>query len=613
MYETEANGKFAPASELPDLAAWGELKGQLLARTLLSWSEHCTECVWPTCYATCDLFSPREDGRCRRFEEGMVRIDCPSAVNSYVLKITFKKWGKLWSPGTIRLRKPEEAHRIEQRDYLIGRTLFQLPAPEGMRRKIAGKRYIWKKRMAQQLSATSELPSSFLIECFNPEPASISLSLTMRSATSQINPIPFQKLIEVQPGFQRVRVPMCEITRIFDLTSPFQVDLIPNSDTDLTTLYFGLVDFVLEVPVETGPSANGKTDAEAKDRPKKVKCVVWDLDNTLWDGILVEDGVTNLKLKPYIAEMIKMLDRRGILNSIASKNNRDEALQALNNFGLDDYFLYPQISWQPKSEGIKRIAESLNIGLDSVLFVDDTQFELQEVQVACPGVRVLPAGDDRTILQMRECDVPVTAESANRRAMYQVESKRQEEAGSFGTDYLAFLRHCKIRLNIRPMTADNIERVHELTQRTNQMNFSGNRYTREVLKDILADDNLDTFVLDCEDRFGQYGVVGFSIVDSREPRMTDLMFSCRIQAKRVEHAFLSHIIRKYIAESKSDFYANYRKTPRNAPAGRVFADLEMEELGARDGVTSLLFSKDRLVQDDRIIEIVVHEREACNT
>jgi FkbH-like protein len=177
-------------------------------------------------------------------------------------------------------------------------------------------------------------------------------------------------------------------------------------------------------------------------------------------------------------------------------------------------------------------------------------------------------------------------------------------AAEFKSDYLAFLRDCQIQLSIRPMTGENIERVHELTQRTNQMNFSGNRYDRDVLKTVLATSYLDTYVLSCEDRFGSYGVVGFSIVDRREPRMTDLMFSCRVQSKRVEHAFLAYIMRTYIRESGKDFWANYRKTPRNAPSGKVFADLGMEEVGTADGVTSLVFPKDREVPEDGLIRIV---------
>src|ERR1700683_1746565 len=101
MYETEANRRQESREQIPvEIAArFRELKenGTLGERTGLPWSEHCTECVWPTCYTTCDLYSSREDGRCRRFADGMVRIDCAEALNSYVLKIRFKQWGKLWT------------------------------------------------------------------------------------------------------------------------------------------------------------------------------------------------------------------------------------------------------------------------------------------------------------------------------------------------------------------------------------------------------------------------------------------------------------------------------------------------------------------------------------
>jgi FkbH-like protein len=278
-------------------------------------------------------------------------------------------------------------------------------------------------------------------------------------------------------------------------------------------------------------------------------------------------------------------------------------LAVLKKFQLDQYFLCPQISWQPKSQALKTIAQQLNIGIDSILFVDDSEFELQEVQSVCPDVKILNAAAYRTLPERSECQVPVTAESRERRKFYQVEADRQTVARNFSNDYLAFLRHCQIRLTVRPMSDENLERVHELTQRTNQMNFSGNRYDREVLRKLLSTSSIDTFVLSCEDRFGSYGVIGFAVVDRREPRMTDLMFSCRIQSKRVEHAFLASLIRRYIAESGDDFYANYRQTPRNAPSGKVFADLGMEVAGSRDGVLSLRFRRDWAVPDDGVIEI----------
>jgi FkbH-like protein len=387
---------------------------------------------------------------------------------------------------------------------------------------------------------------------------------------------------------------MNKIRKVLNVQAPFNIELIPNDVEDGTTLYFGLMEFVQEVE-------------QVVEESKKIKCVVWDLDNTIWDGILVEDGPGDVKLKPQISDVIRALDARGILHSIASKNNHDEALQTLKRFELDEYFLCPQISWRPKSEGISEIARQLNIGTDTLVFVDDSEFELEQVKTVFPEVRVLNALQFRSLSEMKECQLPVTAESKERRKMYRVEAERQDMAEGFGNDYMAFLRHCQIQLSIQPMTRENLDRVHELTQRTNQMNFSGKRYDRDVLRDILTTPYLHTHVLSCEDRFGSYGIVGFCIIDSREPRMTDLMFSCRIQSKRVEHAFLGYIIRNCIKESNKDFFANYRKTPRNAPSGRVFAELGMEEVEVSAGITSLIFPRNKEVPDDRVIKIVASE------
>ena len=604
MYETEANHKTESMEQIPAdvIRRFQEMKAIVLERTVLPWSEHCTECVWPTCYTTCDLYSPREDGRCRRFADGMVRIDCPDALNSYLVKIRFKQWGKVWTPGNTRLRSPEAAMRLERRDYRIGSALYQLPGFVPLKALVSQKRYGFKKRVAQQTNRSGAAPTAFVVECYNPAAKTVRLSLTMRAVDEKVR-IPFQKLIELTPGFHRVRVPFEEISKFLDVSTPFTIDLVPNEDETETTLYFGIMDFVREVAPKTEAQPKGGKD----EKEKKVKCVVWDLDNTMWDGVLVEDGPEKLRLKPGIAETLKALDERGILHSIASKNNSEEALAVLKRFGIDEYFLCPQISWEPKSRGVQTIAKQLNIGLDTFLFVDDSPFEREEVNTVCPEVRALDATQYLEIPAMDICQVPVTDESRERRQMYKVESQRLSLADNFGNDYLAFLRYCNIRLNISPMTRENLPRVHELTQRTNQMNFSGNRYEKSVLEGILSMPHLDTYVLEVEDRFGSYGIVGFSVVDSRTPLMTDLMFSCRVQAKRVEHAFLAYLIRKYIAQTGTDFQANYRKTSRNAPSGKVFDDMLLEEIKVEDGVSRLLFPRDREVRDDGIMEVVAQE------
>ncbi len=595
MYESEINSKVETAEQIPSevLKAFSTSREVVSMRTVLPWGEHCTECVWPTCYATCDLYEARPGGNCRRFMDGMVRIDSNSVLGGYLLKIRFKQWGKLWTVGNIRLRSISEAEHIESRDYKIGSMIQTLIMPEPVRNFVSAKRYSFKKRVAQVARLSTARPSSFMLECFNPGEASIQISLTIRSQ-DPLRKIPYQALLEVKPGFNRIKTPVQDINAVVPLEQPFGVELIPNDVPDGTTLYFGTMEFVLE-------------NALAEKKPQqavKVKCVVWDLDNTLWDGILVEDGSSNLRLKPGIRDMMIELDRRGILQSVASKNNFSEAMDVLKAWGLEQYFLFPQISWNPKSESVSAIIKGMNIGEDTVLFIDDSSFELEEVQSVHPKVRVLKAEEYTGLLSRPEFDVPVTAESANRRKMYQLESERQVIADSFGDDFRAFLKHCNIRVGLASMTKENIARVHELTQRTNQMNFSGNRYDRARLEEILASSHLDTYVIKCEDKFGSYGVVGFAIVDSREPRLTDLMFSCRIQAKRVEHAFLAHIIHKYLSNDKSTFYANYRRTDRNEPSGRVFADLGFEESGISDGVSLLSITRNAVTSDDGIIHIV---------
>ena len=593
MYETESNRKVESPGQIPSdvITAFGSLAGTIDARTALPWSEHCTECVWPTCYTSCDLYSPREDGRCRRFVDGMVRIDCPGSINGYLLKIRFKQWGKLWTPASLNLYSASEAARREKNDYRLGTVFRDLPLPVSLKKLAVTKRYSWKKRMAVRDTRNGGTPTAFLLECYNPTDRQVDMSVTIRSAGAQSR-IPYQTLVSLLPGYQLRRIPYREISEVIDLTYPFNVELIPNGVDKELTLYFGLLDFVQEKPQPA------KTT-----QVQTIKCVVWDLDNTLWDGILVEDGLAGLTLKPGIQAIIEQLDRRGILQSVASKNNLDDALAALRHFGLSDFFLCPQISWEPKSAAVAQVAAHLNIGIDSMVFVDDQEFERKQVEAMCKGVRTLDSKDYLSIPEREECNVPITGESMNRRNLYKTEQERDQAQGNFKDDYEAFLKHCNIRATVTPLTESNLERVHELTQRTNQMNFSGNRYDRALLHHIILTSYLDTYVLACEDRFGNYGIVGFGIVDRREPRLTDLMFSCRIQSKRVEHTLLRSMIAKYSKETGKDFYANYRKTQRNLPSGRVFEDLGLIETGETGGVTQLVFPHGRELPDDGIVDL----------
>lgn len=598
MYEAEVNGRVEPPETIPAgiLALFSEYRPLVEARSLLPWGEHCTECAWPSCYATCDLYEPRADGNCRQFVGGVVRISNPQGTTPYLQKITFRRWAKLWTVASMRCHTPEAADFAERVNLVVGGAARNSPLPPGIKRRVLSKvSYFRTQQLAERPPSEASRPDYLVCEVYNPNDRSVGLTLSIRER-GETRRGSFQRLITVAPGFRREKIPLGEINGAVATTGVFEIELVPNEAEGLT-LYFGLLDFVKE-----RPRTAGAAPAAAKTSPK-VKCVVWDLDHTMWSGILTEDGPERIRLRDGIVDVVKELDRRGILQSIASKNNRDEAVAVLEALGLAEYFLQPQIHWRPKSVSVGAIAEALNIGIDTLMFVDDQPFERHEVAAAWPQVRVVDAADAHRILELPETQVPVTEESRTRRLMYRQEEQRAALQHAHDGDYLSFLKQSGITVEWAALKEANLQRVYELAQRTNQMNFSGNRYSLDQLRQVMHDDGLATYVLRCADRFGAYGIVGFAMVDRRQVRLLDLMFSCRVQSKRVEHAFLAWLLERHIAGGTKDFLANLRKTPKNAPSSAVFGEIGFHEDGTEDGLTTLRYPAARPVPDDGIIAI----------
>jgi FkbH-like protein len=576
MYETEVNNVRETAEAIPEETRrrWSQLSPHVTARTVIPWGEHCTECAVPKCYLTCDLYQKRPvDWDCRRFFTGMGRVFGVSGVMPWLLKIHFKKWGKIWADGTTRLTPLACATRMEYANVWLGAAIQNIPGPERLRRRFA---HAYRKRRDLWLKGRTggPLPDYFLIEVYNPGSTGIPLTFYVRTRINEATTPPFAARFIVPPGLHRMCFPTETIRASINLSVPFHLEISPSDSEAQPLLYFGCMDFVHD------------TSLIAPRKAGSCKCVVWDLDNTVWDGILVEDGPDAIRLKPGIKEIFSELDRRGILISVASKNNPDDVMPVLRRMGLEEFILKPQISWEPKGPAIQRIARALNIGTDTLLYVDDSPFERAEVGAVCPEAQIIDAADANWLLWRPECQTAQTAESAKRRHLYMQENRREEALQQAQGDYEAFLRDCKIQVRILPFDEKLMARIHELAQRTNQMNFSGIRYTREQLDLIRADKNKEGSAIEVQDRFGTYGIVGFSIMDSGQNMLTDLAFSCRIQSKRIEHAFLSHLLRRHPARP---FRARWRKTERNAPSGKVFADLGFREVKESDGVTELAF------------------------
>lgn len=294
-----------------------------------------------------------------------------------------------------------------------------------------------------------------------------------------------------------------------------------------------------------------------------IKCVVWDLDNTLWDGILSEQG--EVQLKPGVEELLLMLDERGILQSIASRNNHEDAVDKLRSLGLDHFFLYPQINWGDKSGSIETIRKNLNIGIDAIAFVDDQPVERMEVQQRFPEVYCLDAAEYLSLkTDKRFIPERITADSRQRRLMYQQDIARTMEEERFPQNNLAFLQGLEMELYISVADQQDLDRAEELTLRTNQLNATGKIYSYDELSRLMQDENYRLVLCELTDRFGSYGKIGLVLLSLREAELhiEMMLFSCRVMSRGIGSMMLQYLYRKAL-ERSSRLTASFRDTGRN--------------------------------------------------
>lgn len=275
---------------------------------------------------------------------------------------------------------------------------------------------------------------------------------------------------------------------------------------------------------------------------RKIKCVVWDLDNTIWDGTLIEGDT--LSLKDGVPEVLQTLDRRGVLQSIASKNDYSLAMEKLREFGLENFFLYPQIHWNSKAESIKEIQKTINIGMDTIAFIDDQPFELEEVKYSFPDVFCIDAADLNELPDLPELNPRfITDESKIRRQMYVSDMKRNKIEESYTGSKEEFLTTLDMALTIAPAKEEDLKRAEELTMRTHQLNTTGYTYTYDDLNRLRLSDDHILLVASLDDRFGTYGKIGLTLIECREDiwLIKLLLMSCRVMSRGVGSIMINYI------------------------------------------------------------------------
>ncbi|MFJ8716854.1 HAD-IIIC family phosphatase [Streptomyces violaceus] len=300
----------------------------------------------------------------------------------------------------------------------------------------------------------------------------------------------------------------------------------------------------------------------AADQPL-VKCLVWDLDNTLWRGTLLEDD--EVELTEEIRRTVLELDARGILQSVASRNDHDLAWERLEKLGMAEYFVLPQIGWGRKSDSVRAIASRLQFAESVVAFIDDQPTERAEVTHELPAVRTYDAEHAAELTGLPEFSpAHVTEDAANRRAMYRAGFRRERAEQEHVGSSEEFLKSLDLRLVIEHAGDEHLARVEELTLRTSQMNATGVHYSDADLRALLSDPDHDVLVMSLTDRFGSHGAVGVLLLERGDRRwhLKLLATSCRV----VSFGTGATILRRIIAEAYRagmHLTADFRATERN--------------------------------------------------
>ncbi|MDQ0581094.1 HAD-IIIC family phosphatase [Streptomyces rishiriensis] len=308
--------------------------------------------------------------------------------------------------------------------------------------------------------------------------------------------------------------------------------------------------------------------------PDGVKCVVWDLDGTLWDEIAVESATDDLPTpRPATLAAIDALAARGVLSSIASRSAPSvlDRLDAVPE--VRARFLAPQVSWQDKSEALRRIAKDLGIAVEALVLVDDSPYERAEVEALLPGVRTLAPEDVPALLAAFE-GREVTAESRERVRRYRTEETRRAEGERFEGSREEFLRWCDMRLTVGAATADEIPRALELAARTHRLNSSG--LTPDRLRELASSDGHELYTARMTDRFGEYGIIGAALVERAHgtDRVTPvgapatwsvplLALSCRVAGRGAAAAFLFRLMERAREAGAEEFRVTLRPTDAN--------------------------------------------------
>ena len=320
------------------------------------------------------------------------------------------------------------------------------------------------------------------------------------------------------------------------------------------------------------------------------KCVIADLDNTLWGGVIGDDGLNGIQLDELgngraftaLQHWLKSLKERGILIAICSKNNEETAKEPFLRhpdmvLRLEDIAMFVA-NWEDKAGNILRIQQTLNIGMDSLVFLDDNPFERNLVRTAIPEITVPELPEDPALYldYLRALNLFETASysatDSNRTQQYQKEAERSSAVSAFG-DYGEYLQSLDMRAIAAPFNAFQYPRIAQLTQRSNQFNLRTIRYTEAQVEAIAEDENHITRYYTLRDSYGDYGLISVVILDKHpggDLFISEWLMSCRVLKRGMEEFIINDMIATAKTHGFRRVIGEYIKTPKNAMVADIY-------------------------------------------
>jgi FkbH-like protein len=340
--------------------------------------------------------------------------------------------------------------------------------------------------------------------------------------------------------------------------------------------------------------------------PEK-KVLVVDLDNTLWGGIIGDDGENMIQLGNESPEgrvfleiqlYIKMLKDNGVILAIVSKNEKDIALNFLKNkkniLKISDFASY-RINWEKKFKNIKSLSEELNLGLDSFVFLDDNPMERMEVKKFLPEVEVPNIGENaENFLEVLDnfdyfdIEKKITKEDVLRTTQYLANKKRDNYKDQF-SNQVKFMKSLKINIKFIPLNDTNIERVHQLTNKTNQFNFNTERLSKSQIKEY-SKKGKKILVISASDIFGDHGIISIVYISiKRSYHIDNWVMSCRVFGKSIEKAIFDHIIKDSNSKKLKEISINFTPSQKNKVLLKVIKELQLKKSSNNKKITNYRF------------------------